>query len=159
MTSSVQPWSDHKTDNQSIYQFFDRTNNQSENLHKMLLFCVCVCVFFLITQYDNVLLKKFKIETHLNDVVPLIWTENIALSVCIGSVRLYLVRDLRLRCPHRTSIGALFTFRLPASAPLVGANGGAGGSVLIGVVDSGDSLHTPNCKDQIWTSNPTCWLT
>ena len=39
---------------------------------------VCVCVFFkffiiiIITQYDNVLLKKFKIDTHLNDVVPLI---------------------------------------------------------------------------------------
>ena len=40
-------------------------------------FCVCVCVYgffylfiYIITQYDNVLLKKFKIDTHLNDIVP-----------------------------------------------------------------------------------------
>ena len=102
-----------------------------ENLHKTLPFCVlCFFFFFLITQYDNVLLKKFKIETHLNDAVPLIWIENIALSVCIGLVRLYSVRDLRLRCPHHTGIGAPFAFRLPTSATSVDANGGAGGSVL-----------------------------
>ena len=54
------------------------------------------------------------------------------------------MRDLRLRCPHRTGIGAPFAFRLSASATSIDANGDAGGSVPVGVVGSGDSLHTPS---------------
>ena len=54
------------------------------------------------------------------------------------------MHDLRLRCPHRTGIRAPFAFRLSASTTSVGANGGAGGSVPVSVVGSGDSLHTPS---------------
>ena len=54
------------------------------------------------------------------------------------------MRDLRLRCPHRTGIGAPFAFRLSASATSIDANGDAGGSVPVGVVGSSDSLHTPS---------------
>ena len=38
------------------------------------------------------------------------------MSICISLVRLYSVHALRLRCPHRTGIGAPFAFRSPASA-------------------------------------------
>ena len=122
--------------------------------------CVCVVFFFfflifIITQYDNVLLKKFKIDTHLNDTVPLIWTENISLFVCIGSVQLYSLRALCLWCPHRTSIGAAFVFQSLASTPSVGANGNAEGLVLVDVVGSGDSLHTPS---QSWGELCVPWL-
>ena len=120
----------------------------SENLHKMVPFCVFLfkILFFIITQYDDVSVKKFKMDTRLNDLYP--WSEIISLYnfVCIGSIWLYSVCALRLRCPHHIGIGAPFAFRSPASAPLVGTSGGAGGSVLVGVVGSGDGLHTPTVE-------------
>ena len=69
--------------------------------------------------------------------------KNISLSICIGSVWLYSVHALRLRCPHRIGIGAPFAFRSPTLAPSISYNGSAGGSVLVSVVDSGNGLHTP----------------
>ena len=53
------------------------------------------------------------------------------------------MRALRLRRPHRIGIGALFAFHSPASAPSVGASGGAGWLALVDLVGSGDCLYTP----------------
>ena len=70
--------------------------------------------------------------------------KNISLSICIGLVRLYSVHALHLRCPHRTGIRAPFAFWSPALVPSVDSNGGAGGSVPVSVVGSGNGLHTPS---------------
>ena len=72
----------------------------------------------------------------------------------IGSVRLYLGVCFRLRRPHRTGIGAPFAFRSPASAPSVGASGGAGWSAPVGLVGSGYCLHTPSFKCGGWNFGP-----
>ena len=55
------------------------------------------------------------------------------------------VRALHLRCPHRTGIGTPFAFRSLVLAPSIDASGGAEGSAPVGLVGSGDFLHTPTC--------------
>ena len=55
------------------------------------------------------------------------------------------VHALCLQCPHHTGIKAPFAFQSLALASSVGASGDAEGSVPVGLVGSGDGLHTPTC--------------
>ena len=114
--------------------------------------CFAFCVFFFLNNNPNddvvVRTKKFEMDTHTPKRCRIHYSrsESLLCLYRIGSVRLYfgVCFASPTSSPHRHR--APFAFRSPASAPSVGASGGAGWSAPVGLVVSGYCLHTPTSK-------------